>query len=254
MGCLIGGLGQELSGVSEVFRARISQCFSEIARRNGRLPRRSAATGGHSERQRCAGDGRTTGRLLGRSGLAQPTSEKPDLAELDARFLLLRSHWKSTAAGRALADNASFTCPVISSLNWTPTAICRSGLTAAFRIAANWRLMGDQEPWRTAQTGPLSLEMIAATQRKKQPFVQCAENCPSNEISAVRSRRLVRSRRRIADLNLGYHVPRRAPGIELSCSDIATCSLITGERKIVKLAANASRNRSTSLAVRVVRA
>lgn len=31
MGCLIGGLGQELSGVNEVFRARIAQCFSEIA-------------------------------------------------------------------------------------------------------------------------------------------------------------------------------------------------------------------------------
>jgi TetR/AcrR family transcriptional regulator, transcriptional repressor for nem operon len=33
MGCLLGGLGQELSGVSEVFRRRIDQCFSEIAER-----------------------------------------------------------------------------------------------------------------------------------------------------------------------------------------------------------------------------
>lgn len=33
MGCLLGGLGQELSGVSEVFRCRIDGCFSEIARR-----------------------------------------------------------------------------------------------------------------------------------------------------------------------------------------------------------------------------
>lgn len=31
MGCLIGGLGQELSSVSDVFREKISQCFSEIA-------------------------------------------------------------------------------------------------------------------------------------------------------------------------------------------------------------------------------
>jgi TetR/AcrR family transcriptional repressor of nem operon len=31
MGCLMGGLGQELSGVSEVFRAKIEECFSEIA-------------------------------------------------------------------------------------------------------------------------------------------------------------------------------------------------------------------------------
>jgi len=33
MGCLLGGLGQELSGVSEVFRRKIDACFSEIARR-----------------------------------------------------------------------------------------------------------------------------------------------------------------------------------------------------------------------------
>lgn len=33
MGCLLGGLGQELSGVSEVFRSRIEACFSAIAER-----------------------------------------------------------------------------------------------------------------------------------------------------------------------------------------------------------------------------
>lgn len=33
MGCLLGGLGQELSGVSDVFRHRIETCFSEIASR-----------------------------------------------------------------------------------------------------------------------------------------------------------------------------------------------------------------------------
>ena len=33
MGCLMGGLGQELSGVSEVFRAKIEGCLSEIASR-----------------------------------------------------------------------------------------------------------------------------------------------------------------------------------------------------------------------------
>ena len=33
MGCLLGGLGQELSGVSEVFRRKIEGCFSDIARR-----------------------------------------------------------------------------------------------------------------------------------------------------------------------------------------------------------------------------
>ena len=33
LGCLLGGLGQELSGVSEVFRRKVEGCFSEIARR-----------------------------------------------------------------------------------------------------------------------------------------------------------------------------------------------------------------------------
>ncbi|MDX6515700.1 MAG: TetR/AcrR family transcriptional regulator, transcriptional repressor for nem operon [Gaiellaceae bacterium] len=33
MGCLLGGVGQELSGVSEVFRRKIEGCFSEIAER-----------------------------------------------------------------------------------------------------------------------------------------------------------------------------------------------------------------------------
>ncbi len=33
MGCLIGGLGQELSGINEVFRLRIEACFSGIAAR-----------------------------------------------------------------------------------------------------------------------------------------------------------------------------------------------------------------------------
>lgn len=33
MGCLLGGLGQELSGVSDVFRRKIEWCFGEIAAR-----------------------------------------------------------------------------------------------------------------------------------------------------------------------------------------------------------------------------
>ena len=33
MGCLLGGLGQELSGVNEVFRRKIEECFSMIAAR-----------------------------------------------------------------------------------------------------------------------------------------------------------------------------------------------------------------------------
>lgn len=33
MGCLLGGLGQELSGANDVFRRKIEKCFSEIAKR-----------------------------------------------------------------------------------------------------------------------------------------------------------------------------------------------------------------------------
>jgi len=31
VGCLLGGVGQKSSGVSDVFRGRIEACFSEIA-------------------------------------------------------------------------------------------------------------------------------------------------------------------------------------------------------------------------------
>jgi TetR/AcrR family transcriptional repressor of nem operon len=33
LGCLLGGLGQELSGVSEAFRRKVEECFSQIERR-----------------------------------------------------------------------------------------------------------------------------------------------------------------------------------------------------------------------------
>lgn len=35
LGCLLGGLGQELSGAHEVFRLRIENCLSQIAARTG---------------------------------------------------------------------------------------------------------------------------------------------------------------------------------------------------------------------------
>jgi len=33
LGCLLGGLGQELSGVSDAFRLKIDECFGVIAKR-----------------------------------------------------------------------------------------------------------------------------------------------------------------------------------------------------------------------------
>ena len=54
MGCLLGGLGQELSGVSDAFRRKIEECFTviagriaaclEIARKNGDIPRNADTT------------------------------------------------------------------------------------------------------------------------------------------------------------------------------------------------------------------
>jgi len=45
MGCLLGGLGQELSGVSDVFRQRIERCFEELATRLGACPGEARARG-----------------------------------------------------------------------------------------------------------------------------------------------------------------------------------------------------------------
>lgn len=53
LGCLLGGLGQELSGISEVFRRKVEECFAEIesrmaacleeAIRHGDLPKHTSA-------------------------------------------------------------------------------------------------------------------------------------------------------------------------------------------------------------------
>ena len=45
MGCLLGGLGQELSGVNETFRKRIDGCFSAIAGRIARCLELARARG-----------------------------------------------------------------------------------------------------------------------------------------------------------------------------------------------------------------
>ena len=45
MGCLLGGLGQELSGVSDVFRRKVEQCLSEIAAQLAGCLREAVARG-----------------------------------------------------------------------------------------------------------------------------------------------------------------------------------------------------------------
>ena len=45
LGCLLGGLGQELSGVSPTFRKKVEECFNVIARRFERALRVAKARG-----------------------------------------------------------------------------------------------------------------------------------------------------------------------------------------------------------------
>jgi TetR/AcrR family transcriptional repressor of nem operon len=58
LGCLLGGLGQELSGTNEVFRRRIEKCLSEIAERIAESleeARRQGDLPGESDPRRMAG-------------------------------------------------------------------------------------------------------------------------------------------------------------------------------------------------------
>jgi TetR/AcrR family transcriptional regulator, transcriptional repressor for nem operon len=45
LGCLLGGLGQELSGISEVFRGRVEECFRTIEERIAHCLARAVARG-----------------------------------------------------------------------------------------------------------------------------------------------------------------------------------------------------------------
>lgn len=45
MGCLLGGLGQELSGISKVFRRKIEQCLAALAARLGACLAEAQASG-----------------------------------------------------------------------------------------------------------------------------------------------------------------------------------------------------------------
>jgi len=57
LGCLLGGLGQELSGVSEVFRTKVEECFNEIARRMAGCLKEAVQSGDlpkHTNSQRMA--------------------------------------------------------------------------------------------------------------------------------------------------------------------------------------------------------
>ncbi len=46
LGCLLGGLGQELSGMSDIFRVKIEECFSAIQQRIALCLREAQAQGG----------------------------------------------------------------------------------------------------------------------------------------------------------------------------------------------------------------
>ena len=79
LGCLMGGLGQELSGASEIFRHRIEQCFSDIA----------DADSAHASRRR------------GRAATFPPTSDPRRMASL------LVDCWEGAALRSRLRGNDS---------------------------------------------------------------------------------------------------------------------------------------------------
>ena len=119
MGCLLGGLGQELSGVSAVFRLKIDGCFNEIARRlaacleEARYSRRLAARGGHPRH------GRGARGLLGRRGAAKPAARRRHAAHRDARLLFpVARQLRSNASGKP----ALTYCPIVLGVApWTAT-------------------------------------------------------------------------------------------------------------------------------------
>lgn len=53
LGCLLGGVGQELSGTSEVFRRRIEECFGAIAARIAACLEEARARGDLAPETRC---------------------------------------------------------------------------------------------------------------------------------------------------------------------------------------------------------
>jgi TetR/AcrR family transcriptional regulator, transcriptional repressor for nem operon len=80
LGCLLGGLGQELSGVNPVFRRKIESCLAAIAERIARC----------LEEARTRGQIRTEfdpRQLLGRGRAAQPSDQGSKLAPYDVGFL-----------------------------------------------------------------------------------------------------------------------------------------------------------------------
>ena len=88
MGCLLGGLGQELSGVSEVFRHKIEGCFSEIAERIAACLEEARKQRRHPRRVRSAAHGEPARGLLGGRSASQPAAGQCRAADCDARLLL----------------------------------------------------------------------------------------------------------------------------------------------------------------------
>ena len=88
MGCLLGGLGQELSGVSEVFRRKIAGCFAAIGNRLGTCLEEAEARRRPPSRLGPAAHGEPAGRLLGGRSASQSAARRCRTAEGDARLLL----------------------------------------------------------------------------------------------------------------------------------------------------------------------
>jgi TetR/AcrR family transcriptional regulator, transcriptional repressor for nem operon len=96
LGCMLGGLGQELSGVNETFRSKIEGCFSHIAERFAACIRTGARGGRSARRDGPARSSRPFAELLGGRRAAKPSVARPYAAQCGAGFLFQRVARAST--------------------------------------------------------------------------------------------------------------------------------------------------------------
>ncbi len=119
MGCLLGGLGQELSGVSEVFRRKVEGLLLRNRPADRRLPGGGSKTRRHPGPLQYAGHGKPAGGLLGRRSASQPAAGQSRAAHGDARLLLpvrgkrMKRNLVFAAWALFVALSASFARPYI---------------------------------------------------------------------------------------------------------------------------------------------
>jgi len=112
--CLLGGLGQELSGVSEVFRRKIEKCFAAIAARLAvclEEARKRATSARYRREAACRAAGRLLGGAALRSGCGGRRTAR---AMLDFMFRPVTARTRasrSSSRGRGRRTAGSFRFP-----------------------------------------------------------------------------------------------------------------------------------------------